>query len=83
MASTKVFPLFSQIQKVLSKQQHKELSTCLIIIPNWKSQNWFPILLKTLNHRLINRPIILQEYPGNKKLRQDRAILEKSSPFNM
>ena len=43
-----IFPPFSLIPKVLSNLEKEETPVCMIIVPLWKSQHWFPKLLKLL-----------------------------------
>ena len=50
-----IFPPFSLIPKVLSKQEKDQTHACLIVVPLWKSQHWFPKLLKLLTQH----PVIL------------------------
>lgn len=46
------FPPFSLIPRVLKKIQN-DRSRGILVVPNWKSQAWFPIFMKLSNSKII------------------------------
>ena len=54
-----IFPPFALILKVLQKIEHDE-AECVVVVPLWTTQAWFPKLLRLL----IDHPVLLPPRPG-------------------
>lgn len=72
-----IFPPFSLVGKVVNKIIVDNVDRALLLIPNWKSQTWYPLVLSSIisfpvrlpRHRdLLVLPHNLQEHPLNRSM---------------
>ena len=53
-----LFPPFSLLGKVLQKLKVEEVPSAVVIIPDWPTTHWFPLILEMV----INRPLLLPQW---------------------
>lgn len=83
-----IFPPFNMVGRVISKIINDEVEQALLIIPLWRSQSWFPLVLANLIslpirlpcHRdLLTLPHNKQVHPLSKKLKMVAVMLSGNS----